>query len=116
MNISSVIVWFKEGCQQNIRQELAQIQGVECHQEEAGKMIVTIQGENVSDEVKALRCIESLNGVISAEMVYSYSEEIQTQKNQIEGYAYESLNDTKKAEQLRYGGSVSIQLEEALKK
>ena len=43
--------------------------------DEKGYIIVTIEGENIEDEIKKLKTLQFLEGVLSAEMVYSYSED-----------------------------------------
>ena len=43
--------------------------------DEQGLIIVTIEGESIEDEIKKLKTLQFLDGVLTAEMVYSYSED-----------------------------------------
>ena len=56
------------------------------HDKEKGKIIVTVEGESVDDEIKNLKIIQSLEHVISAEMMMSYSEdELDREIKKLEG-------------------------------
>lgn len=75
------------------------------------KIIVTIEGENVEDELTKLRKIEELEHVISASMVYSYAEdELNELKADVE--ANEQLPDWLNKENIdvkdiKYNGDVN---------
>ena len=43
--------------------------------DEKGYIVVTIEGEGVEEEMEKLTKLQYLEGVLSAEMIYSYSEE-----------------------------------------
>lgn len=76
MNISSAIVYSLPSRADSIRAQLAALPGVEIHHEgEDGRFIVTIEdghGVPVADIVMQLH---RLDGVLSAAMVYQYSDE-----------------------------------------
>jgi len=77
MNISSVVVQVKP---ENIDSVLEVLQNADfCeyhfHDKNLGKIIVTVEGESVDDEIRNLKIVQSLEHVISAEMMMSYSEE-----------------------------------------
>jgi nitrate reductase NapD len=77
MNISSVVVKVKP---EHISDVLEVLQNSEfCeyhfHDESKGKIIVTVEGESVDDEIKNLKIVQSIQHVISADMMMSYSED-----------------------------------------
>ena len=76
MNISSIVV---KTLPENLDQVLQDIKscGVcDYHlHDDKGRIIVTIEGESVSDEMKKLRVVESIPKVISADMQMAYSED-----------------------------------------
>ena len=77
MNISSIVVQAKP---EHIDDILEIVQNAtfcdyHFHDKENGKIILTIEGENVDEEIKKLQIIQSLENVISAEMMMSYSED-----------------------------------------
>ncbi len=77
MNISSIVVQAKP---EHIDDILEIVQNAtfcdyHFHDKEKGKIILTIEGESVDDEIKKLKIIQSLENVISAEMMMSYSED-----------------------------------------
>jgi len=78
--------------------------------DEKGRIIVTIEGEGTEEEVIKLKQIQIMPHVISADMVYAYSEkELEDGKNKPEmgKKVPEWLNDDKiKAENIRYKGDL----------
>ena len=49
------------------------------------KIVVTIEGESTDEEIGKLKKIESINGVLSAGMVYAYSEdELEKERHMVE--------------------------------
>ncbi|NPA03434.1 MAG: chaperone NapD [Epsilonproteobacteria bacterium] len=75
-----------------------------------GYIIVTIEGENIEEEIKKLKTLQFLEGVLSAEMVYSYSEDeldalrdgLEMQDNPIP----EILEKDVRAEEIVYNGDL----------
>ena len=77
MNISSVVVQVKPEHMDSVLEVLqnAAFCDYHFHDKEKGKIIVTVEGESVDDEIRNLKIVQSLENVISAEMMMSYSEE-----------------------------------------
>lgn len=75
MNISSAIVHARPGQAQAVHAGLATMAGVEVHAVSAeGKIIVTIETEDDRSNVATYECIGTLEGVMSAAMVYHQTE------------------------------------------
>jgi len=76
MNISSIIVQTLPKHLENVIDNLKKSGICEYHMhDEKGRIIVTIEGKNVSEELKKLKVIEAIPNIISADMQMSYSEE-----------------------------------------
>ncbi|WP_201332954.1 chaperone NapD [Nitratiruptor sp. YY09-18] len=43
--------------------------------DESGYIVVTIEGKDTAEEIKKLKTLQFLDGVLSADLIYSYSEE-----------------------------------------
>ncbi len=76
MNISSIVVTTSP---KNLKQVIKQLEEsglCEIHFiDEKGKIIITIEGENVGEEVAKVKAIEEMPYVLTADLMYSYSEE-----------------------------------------
>ena len=76
MNISSIVV---KTASENLDRVMASLKDsglCEIHfHDESGKIIVTVEGENVSEEMKKMKAIQNLPEVLSADLSYSYSEQ-----------------------------------------
>jgi len=110
MNISGILVQTK---QENTQKVIEQIKANDCcdyHMHEKGKIVVTIEGEDVSEEIAKLRILEKMEGVISADMVYAYAEdELNAERDKLEkgGKIPDWLNDPNaKPEDIRYNGDL----------
>jgi nitrate reductase NapD len=76
MNISSVVVQTVPKFLDEVVNSLKNSDACDYHlHDEKGRIIITIEGENVSDELKKMKIIESIPHVISAEMQMAYSED-----------------------------------------
>jgi nitrate reductase NapD len=77
MNISSVVVQVLPKYIDDVLEVLQNADFCEYHfhDKDMGKIIVTVEGESVDDEIRNLKIVQSLEHVISAEMMMSYSEE-----------------------------------------
>jgi nitrate reductase NapD len=76
MNISSIVVTTSPIYLQQVLKQLEESGLCEIHFiDEKGKIIITIEGENVAEEVSKVKAIEEMPHVLSANMMYSYSEE-----------------------------------------
>lgn len=110
MNISSIVVKTSEVKFQDIVSELETADFCEVHAYENQKIIVTIEGAGIDEEIAKLRKIESIPGVVIAEMVYAYSEdELHKERHNIEtaNEVPTWLNDDSiRAEQIKYKGDL----------
>ncbi|RBQ29135.1 chaperone NapD [Aliarcobacter vitoriensis] len=76
MNISSIVVQTLPKNLENVIESLKKSGICDYHMhDEIGRVIVTIEGKNVEEELKKLKVIEAIPNVISADMQMSYSEE-----------------------------------------
>jgi len=112
MNISSAVVVTEPQYLQDVLQSLKEsgLCDIYFHDEE-GRIIVIIEGEDVNEETFKLKEIQMLPHVLSASMIYSYSEEewesaseyLQKLSNDVP----EILNDDNvKAEDIVYKGHI----------
>jgi nitrate reductase NapD len=76
MNISSVVVQTVPKYLDDVVKALKNSDACDYHlHDEKGRIIVTIEGESVSEELKKMKVIEMIPHVISAEMQMAYSED-----------------------------------------
>ncbi len=76
MNISSIVVKTLPKHLDEVIKELKECEACDYHfHDKSGKIIITIEGEDVSQELGKLRVIEEISNVISADMQMSYSED-----------------------------------------
>ena len=76
MNISSIVVQTLPKHLDSVVEALKKSEVCDYHfHDEKGRIIVTIEGEGVSEELKKLKVIEEIPHVISADMQMSYSED-----------------------------------------
>jgi nitrate reductase NapD len=76
MNISSIVVQTLPKNLDEVIEKLKSCEVCDYHfHDEFGKIIITIEGEDVSQELSKLRVIEEIPNVISADMQMSYSED-----------------------------------------
>ncbi|GAB6044438.1 hypothetical protein JCM11957_00360 [Caminibacter profundus] len=110
MNISSIIVRTKPENYDVVWLNLKESPLCEVHfgAKEKGIIIITIEGENVEEEIKKLNQIEQMPFIISADMHMSYcEEELDKMKEEINlNKTIEELNTDKKAEEIQYFGSL----------
>jgi len=75
MNISSIVIKTSPEHLKDVLESLNASDFCETHfHDELGRIIVTIEGENVGEEMKKLKLLQKTDRVLSAEMVYSYSD------------------------------------------
>ncbi len=111
MNISGILIQISPNYIDLIISQINEFQGCEYHvHDEMGKIVATIQAETTDEEINYLKKIQQLPHVISAEMVFSYSEdELENLRENIESQVIvpEWLNDPNiMAEQIEYHGDL----------
>jgi len=76
MNISSIVVQTTPQFLNEVVESLKNCEACEYHlHDEKGRVIVTIEGEDVSEELGKLKVIEAIPHVIAADMQMAYSED-----------------------------------------
>ena len=76
MNISSIVVQTIPKFLDEVVQSLKECEACDYHMhDEKGRIIITIEGEGVSEELKKLHVIEAIPHVIAADMQMAYSED-----------------------------------------
>lgn len=76
MNISSIVVQTVPKYLDEVVQSLKNCEACDYHMhDEKGRVIITIEGDGVSEELDKLRIIESIPHVITADMQMAYSED-----------------------------------------
>ncbi len=84
MNISSIVVQTLPKNLNAVIEDLKKSGVCDYHMhDEKGRIIVTIEGENVEEELKKLKVIEAISNVASADMQMTYSEEELSQHMQM---------------------------------
>jgi len=110
MNISSIIVKTRPENYDAVWLNLQESSLCEVHfgDKEKGIIIITIEGENVEEEIDKLRQIEEMPFIISADMHMSYcEEELEKMKENIDfDKTVEELNTDKPIEEITYFGSL----------
>lgn len=120
-NVSGVVVMCQPEDIDRLWREMGQITNVECHyKEQSGKIIITIESENIDNEIKTLKRIEEIKGVMSAQMIYSYhSSELESMRDDIQkanSIPQILQDDTLQAQDITYAGDVESSLEAILKR
>lgn len=76
MNISSIVIKTNPQNLDEVLKELNESEICDVHMhDEFGRIVVTIEGEGISEEIKKLKILETMPNVISADMIYSYAED-----------------------------------------
>ncbi|MDF1881286.1 chaperone NapD [Sulfurimonas sp. MAG313] len=76
MNISSIVVQTLPKFIDQVVQDLKDCEACDYHlHDEKGRIIITIEGEGVSEELKKLHVVEAIPHVIAADMQMAYSED-----------------------------------------
>ncbi|MFA5233201.1 MAG: chaperone NapD [Sulfurimonas sp.] len=76
MNISSIVVKTVPKYLEEVVQSLKDCEACDYHMhDELGRIIITIEGEGVAQELEKLRIIEAIPHVITADMQMAYSED-----------------------------------------
>ncbi len=76
MNVSGVLVQTRPEHIEQVVNLLKEIEFVDYHMHnELGKIVVTIEGENVSEETARLHLIQKIPHVLAADMMYAFAED-----------------------------------------
>ena len=76
MNISSIVVQTTPKFLDEVVESLKNCEACDYHlHDEKGRVIVTIEGEDVSEELGKLKVIEAIPHIIAADMQMAYSED-----------------------------------------
>ena len=76
MNVSSIVVKTDQEHLQEVMDNINAIDLCEVHfNDDEGKIVVTIEGENIDEQMNRMKKIQALPNVISANLSYSYTEE-----------------------------------------
>lgn len=76
MNISSIVVKTVPKYLNEVVQSLKDCEACDYHMhDDMGRIIITIEGEGVAEELEKLRIIEAIPHVITADMQMAYSED-----------------------------------------
>ncbi len=110
MNISSIVVQTTSQKVNSLVDLLKESPLCDYHiHDEKGRIVVTVEGDGTDEEIRKLKEIKTFDGVISAEMMYSYSEdELNELRDDIDkkepGAGW--LNEDIPAEHIRYQGDL----------
>jgi nitrate reductase NapD len=111
MNISGILVQAKAENVKTVAKRLEK-SGV-CdvfNYDNLGRIVVTIEGDGINEEIQKLKKLQEIKGVISADMHYSYSEdELELAREEFEkaDKVPEMLeDDTLTAQEIRYNGDL----------
>ncbi len=112
MNVSSIIVLVNPEHLQEAVDLINNSDDFEHHlHDEKGKIIVTIEGENTKEEINKLKKLQAIPYVISAELVFAYSEdELDQERDKLEKLTDNVsgwLNDPNaQIKDIKYGGDL----------
>ncbi len=111
MNISSCVIRCNPKDLKSVKKRVEEANVCDIHiVDEKGYIIVTIEGEGIEEEIEKLKTLQFLEGVLSAEMIYSYSEDELDQAREnfekIENPVPEILEKDVRAEEIVYHGDL----------
>ena len=112
MNVSSIVVQVRQEYVDEVVEALkaADFCDYHFHDKSIGKIIVTVEGEGVSEEIAKVKKIQEVPHVIAADMMMAYSEEeLEKERAKLEmgPNVPEMLNDdTLRAEDIVYHGDL----------
>ncbi len=111
MNISSIVVQVRSQRYDEVKEAL-EVSGLcEYHfgDQEKGKIIITIEGNGVEEEIKKLVAIQKIPGVIAADMMQTYQEELDQAIKELEaaeGVPQMLQDETIEAKDIVYHGDL----------
>jgi len=112
MNISSIVVQVRSEYIDEVVNTLKESDFCDYHfhDKSIGKIIVTVEGENISEEIAKVKKIQAVPHIIAADMMMAYSEdELEQERSKLETgpNVPEMLNDdTIRAEDIVYNGDL----------
>jgi nitrate reductase NapD len=112
MNVSSIVIQARNEYIEGLVEQIKNCDYCDYHFHNAsiGKIIVTVEGEGISEEMEKVRKLESLKYVLSAELMMSYSEdELDRERDKLvnSDVVPDVLkNDLISAEDIIYGGNL----------
>ncbi len=112
MNISSIVVQVRSEYVDEVVEKLkeADFCDYHFHDKSIGKIIVTVEGEDVGEEIRKVKMIQEVPHVIAADMMMAYSEEeLEKERSKLETgpNVPEMLNDDSiRAEDIVYHGDL----------
>ncbi len=116
MNVSSIVVQARNEFIEGLVEKIKKCDFCDYHFHDAsiGKIIVTVEGEGIEQEMANVRKIEALDHVISAEMMMAYSEDeldLEREKLGKSDVVPDVLKDDNlKAEDITYHGDLKKKL------
>ena len=76
MNVSSIVVKTMPEHMDSVIKEINEVDFCEVHfSNKEGKIVVTIEGNSINEQMESMKCIQGIPNVSSANLVYSYSED-----------------------------------------
>ena len=75
MNISGVLVYAAPKQASSVEEALSVIEGVEVHANESGKLVVTVEHNNINALADQVMQFQDMPGVMSVAMVYQHNED-----------------------------------------
>jgi len=111
MNVSGILVQTKAENTEQVVERIKKADYCDYHMhDEKGKIVVTIEGKDVSEEIARLNKLQKMEGVITADMMYAYSEdELDKEREKLSGGMQipDWLNDPNaKPEDIKYNGDL----------
>ena len=82
MNISGVLVYAAREKAATVTEHLSSIAGVEVHANQDGKLVVTVEDDNLGALADRVIQFQDIDGVLSAAVVYHHNEDLEEQQNQ----------------------------------
>ncbi len=112
MNLSSIVVLTTPEYLEEVLENIKSSNECEYHlHDEKGRIIVTIEGKDTEEEIRKLKALQQIPHIISAEMVFAYSEdELEKERQKLEKSSDnipDWLNDENaQAEDIKYKGDL----------
>ncbi len=88
MNVSSIAIKTEPEHLEDVIADINSVDFCEVHfYDTDGRVVITIEGESIQDQMNTLKRIQEIRFVLSANLVYSYcEEELKEAKGQIDGH------------------------------